>query len=216
MAYYLAPGISYGKLAATTVVLDLCRDRYLRLGRDAAQVLDDLARGADIQADRPGLVPLLDARLLADAGAPIQPVISHLPELSALEMPVIAGRRVSTWRVLRAFYGVRLSLKRRGLAATITMLRSARSTTRYRLDSSEAAEIARHYAKIRQRLPGARACVPEAFTLSVVLTGLGIAHDVVFGVSLTPFAAHAWAQTDDHILTDRADPVRAFRPVFRL
>jgi hypothetical protein len=43
-----------------------------------------------------------------------------------------------------------------------------------------------------------------------------VSHNVAFGVSLAPFAAHAWAQTNLHVLSDRADPVRAFHPVFVL
>jgi hypothetical protein len=219
MTLFLASGISYGKLSDATVVLDLRRDRYFRLGTCAAEALDALERRDPFfETMRRGLTALIDAGLVTDdaAARPVAPVGVKRPTISALEELRTSDARLSLLSITLFHCAVRMSLAFGGLARTVDWLRRKRAETIFRDDPLSAVAIAQSYARVRQLLPGKRACVPESFTLALLLMRKGVAHDVVFGVSLTPFAAHAWTQCETHILSDRADPVRAFHPVFVL
>lgn len=218
MIYCLGNSISYAMVEGATIVLDLNRDRYLRLGREAASALDALARGAHVDPENTqGLDVLLRSNIIADApGLPIAPVAVAQPVSNALEAAECPSPRLGLMTIALAGLTIRRSLARRGLAVTLARLQQARAQAELRNDECQAVGIAQRYARGRRLLPGSRGCVPESLALSVLLTKRGIAHDVVFGVSLAPFAAHAWTQTAQHVLNDRGDPLHAFHPVFRL
>lgn len=217
-AMRLAPGISYASIDGVTVVLDLNRDRYLRLGRDAAIALDALAAGIEQgEGHARGIPALLSSGIIArnDGGA-IAPACLKRPGDSALEVAVSGAKDVGLAEIAFTSFRVRRLLSRKGLAATVEFIRRGRRRSDLCDDEPRAVGLAQRYAAVRRMLPGKPACLADAFTVSMLLTRRGVLHDVGFGVSLAPFAAHAWAQTDRHILSDRADPVRAFSPVFRL
>ena len=218
MAFFLKNGVSYGRTPEATVVLDLRRDRYFRLGIGAAAALAKLERDLTVaDCDFAGLAALVDAGLIDDIpGAPISAVSPTRPDLSALEVLPVLGSEIGLARIAFANFRVRHFLKRRGLAATVEWLRAMRASASLSDDPNAAVAIAQRYSRLRRAIPGKPVCVPEACTLALLLIAERIAHDVVFGVSLTPFAAHAWTQCDSHILSDRADPIRAFHPVFVL
>lgn len=218
MTFYLANGVSYGRVPEVTVVLDLRRDRYFRLGTGAAAALARLEGSPSVtDSDFAGLAALVDAGLIDDMpGAPISPASPTRPGLSALEVLPLSRSKLGLARISFANFRIRRSLRRRGLCATVEWLRAMRSSTSLRDDPDAAVAVAQRYSRVRRAIPGKPVCVPEAFTLAMLLIAEGIAHDVVFGVSLTPFAAHAWTQCGSHILSDRAEPVRTFHPVFVL
>ena len=58
--------------------------------------------------------------------------------------------------------------------------------------------------------------VADSLALAQALWCRGIAADVFFGVRLNPFAAHAWVQQDNLLLSDPLNIVADYRPVFRL
>ena len=67
MTYALAPGVSFGSDAETTIVLDLYRDRYSRLGPGVAQALAAIAAGNPLtESTRSCASALVDAGLLVD------------------------------------------------------------------------------------------------------------------------------------------------------
>lgn len=76
--------------------------------------------------------------------------------------------------------------------------------------------IARGYDKARVLVPAKRLCVPDSLALAQALWRRRIAADVYFGVRLHPFAAHAWVQLDNLLLSDPLNIVADYTPVFRL
>ena len=65
-----------------------------------------------------------------------------------------------------------------------------------------------------QRLWTARdRCLPRSLALAHALRAAGEQADVVLGVMLHPFAAHAWVQSGDAALNDAYDHVTLFTPI---
>ena len=56
-------------------------------------------------------------------------------------------------------------------------------------------------------------CLPRALAIAHALRAFGGVADVVLGVTLHPFAAHAWVQEGDTVLSDAIDQVRLFTPI---
>lgn len=56
-------------------------------------------------------------------------------------------------------------------------------------------------------------CLPRSLALTYALRKAGSNADLVLGVSLNPFAAHAWVQEGDVVLNDALDHVLLFTPI---
>jgi hypothetical protein len=59
-------------------------------------------------------------------------------------------------------------------------------------------------------------CLPRSIAVARRLAKLGIAADLVNGVSLYPFAAHSWVQCGTALVNDRPDGVRHFMPILSI
>lgn len=216
----LAPGISFGVIDGTAVVLDLFADRYRRLGPGATRTLVHLAEGREPgPGDDKPVAALVEAGILARGagGSPVAPVALETPLPSALDDgPADMSPSHDFIRSVPSVLAVALSLKSKGFVATIDATRRYRASRAVLDRSDQATECARRFARDRAFLPFDRSCVPYALALSRVLSKGRLTHDVVFGASLTPFRAHAWVQTQTHILSDHSDTIVGLVPVFRL
>ncbi len=203
------------------IILDLDADRYFRLqGADADMI-------ADLAHSRPAISTMaqLAAKgiVVAGPGPAIELVSAPQPRTSAIED---SGDRLSIGVAEVASKRVRaaVSLRVRGLSATVRRLRGERSRKgpAFSVDgrsadaASDADQIARGYAAARLHLPLARLCVPDSVALLRCLWRRGVDADLFFGVRLDPFAAHAWIQRGDRILSDSVGIVSEYRAVFRL
>lgn len=219
MKYHLPAHVSFGLVGPHAIVLDLALDRYFLLDPMAAAVLAALGTcegecspSADVQAlVRRGFVQ-------PGAGPPVRPV-----EATSLQESALESRRSDGTLPLRHAFFLRIhvgfALRWRGLAATIDRLRRLRMRLGkgdFRRCPDEAGYIARGYCKARILVPAKRLCVPDSLALGQALWRRGIAADIYFGVRLNPFAAHAWVQQSDLVLSDPLNIVADYSPVFRL
>jgi hypothetical protein len=62
--------------------------------------------------------------------------------------------------------------------------------------------------------PGAR-CLPQAVAIARLLRGQGEPVTLVIAVRRFPFAAHAWVECNERVLTDRQDVRLEFIPLLR-
>lgn len=216
MSYHLPAHISFGLIGERVVVLDAAVDRYYLLAGPEADLLagvEGLAANA-VRVDR-----LADRGWLArGTGLAIEPVKAEERTSSAVER---LGRvaAVSAWEVGRHRLEASLSLRFRGLSATIAHWRRLRArAARSGLAGSpgDTGDLARGYAHARLYVPARRRCVPDSLGLMRSLWARGDDADLYFGVRLAPFAAHCWVQRGDLLLSDPLDIVREFTPVFRL
>lgn len=214
MDYHLRDHMSFGAVGTHIVLLDLAADRYFRLrGAEAA-----LLTGTGRHALDPATLETLTAKgiLHSGPGPAIEPVVAPAAMASALETPG-PDARVGLAEVARERIGAACSLRRRGLRATIVHWRALKSkVARRAVGGDEAVAIARGYASARMLLPAARLCVPDSLALLRCLWTRGAGGDLFFGVRLDPFAAHAWVQHGETILSDSLGTVSEYRAVFRL
>lgn len=194
------------------IALDCAGDRYFELSVPLVRALDALAGGQD--AAHPLVQRLLATGVLADPGAPIAP--PSIPEASdsALEVTRCAeSHGCSTWQMAAAVIGARRDLNRQGLAATLARRRRRGGTRLLAHDPEKAASLARGFDARRSLLPLRRLCLGDSLAISALLHRGGLAHDLVLGVRVAPFRAHAWVQLGTTVLNDRLDAVRGLVPI---
>ncbi len=219
MSYCLPDHVSFGFVGERAVLLDLDADRYLLLGRAEAATLGALGTPGASAPSATILGRLIDRGLIRRGCGGITPIIADVPRSSALEANDTRGKlRISEVGIFRLGAGV--SLRWRGLAATIARTRLIRARYAPRLDGKasddDAAFAARGYAAARTYVPAAQRCVPDSLALARALWRRGIGADLYFGVRLDPFSAHSWVQRGDLLLSDGLGRVTDHVPVFRL
>jgi hypothetical protein len=219
MGFQLAPSLSFGLIDDGAVVLDLVQDRYRRLGPTLTQALTSLGNAASERDMHAFLAKLVAARILVEVPVSHRavPVTIARPALSAIETSISTlSRRPGRGQVIGALIRARAELATLGLARTVARARASRLATRLAPAPETAVDVAQTFGHHQILSPLARSCVPNALALSRLLGSENIAHDLIFGVRLAPFTAHAWVQTDTHILSDTVGFARVHLPVFRL
>ncbi|WP_374394887.1 lasso peptide biosynthesis B2 protein [Sphingopyxis sp.] len=183
-----------------------------------ADALAALSSAAGPAGANPSVDRLTARKIIAVGPGPaIAPISAPAPAASALEL---AGRAepASALEIARYRAEASIRLRLQGLGPTIAHWRNLRS--RYRLQTAdglpEPGAFARGYAAARVHLPWRRLCVPDSLALARFLWARGIAGDLLFGVRLDPFAAHAWVQFGELVLSDNVNVVADYTPVFRL
>lgn len=200
------------------MLLDLHADRYLMLRGAEAGALEALGSN-DREGSAEAALERLAARgiLRRGPGAAVAPVGVPPPASSALELAG-PGEAASALEIARYRAEASLRLRWQGLGSTIARWRALKVRSLRAADAPgpDPAAIARGYAAARIRLPWRRLCVPDSLALARFLWIRGIESDVLFGVRLDPFAAHAWVQHGDLLLSDTINVVADYTPVFRL
>ncbi len=220
MTFTLAPQISFGFVGPDAVVLDLRADRYLRLGRDDADMLRGLAAGDRMEP--PAAAPDRLCRtgiLIAGSGA-VVPVRAAAIASSAVEATSLSNspKEPGLVEVLASRASAARWLEVAGLSRTVGRWRKLRS----RAGSFEAHErsslvdLARGFQRRLRYYPARRRCVQDSLALMRCLWRRNLDADLYFGVRLDPFAAHCWVQSNDLLLSDPAASVAEFAPVFQL
>jgi hypothetical protein len=219
MGFQLAPTLSFGLMDDGAVVLDLAHDRYRRLTPALTLALMSLGVAKAERDLHPFLVKLVAAGILVEA--PVSrcavPVMIERTTSSAIETDTRAASRTpGRGLVIGALLRARAELAALGLARTVARARAYRLTTPLAPAPETAVAFAQTFGRHQILSPLARSCVPNALALSRLLGSANIAHDLIFGVRLAPFTAHAWVQTDTHILSDTVGFASVHLPVFRL
>ncbi len=219
MDHHLPPHIRFAFLGGGAVLLDIEADRYLMLRGAEVGVLEALGAGLTTAAIEPALGRLSRRRLIGDGPGPsIAPISAPIATSSALEL---AGpsQRAGALEIARYRLDAALRLRLRGLGQTIAQWRRLKNnllTAETMVDRRHACAVARGYAAARVQLPWRRLCVPDSLALARYLWQRGIPGQVYFGVRLDPFAAHAWVQHNEMVLSDNVNVVADYTPVFRL
>ncbi|WP_343517792.1 lasso peptide biosynthesis B2 protein [Sphingomonas sp.] len=217
--YRLAPQISFCDAGGRYVFLDLDADRYFCLEPEAEQAFARLMAG---RSPAPADHKRLDV-LEEDGGLLVRTSTSELPEpvclpvaeQSLFDAPVPVSTREIAMAAL-ALLRARRALRARPLGKLVSELRLAKHSAKA-LDRPIAhARLASIAASFRRAalLAGA---LDQCLALSLAMTrralSQGIVVELVLGVKLRPFQAHAWVQSQDQILSDRVDRVAPFTPI---
>ncbi|ESQ79308.1 lasso peptide biosynthesis B2 protein [Asticcacaulis sp. YBE204] len=208
----LPPHISACRIAGRSLILDLRTNRYLALPPD----LD-----TSFQAVFDGLTPSeRDAERLCLLGLTVRRKTETPPRLTTYPAPRadldLAGVTPTLSSVLDAIASqVRAThaLKRRGLEAAILRLhqvkraRNPKGGHRVLCEFAASAQLSGRFIDRHNR------CLENSLAFTTRCRRQGLAADLILGVKMGPFAAHAWVQSGETVLNDRLDQVRHFTPI---
>lgn len=213
--FRIGPGISHRSFAGCAILLDTRRDRYWKVDAGTAFALDWIAGRRPGPVD-PGYFDKLEQSGLAERQSPNEPVI-HPPIPAAPQESAIEGtaprRRfdlAEAIEVAHLAFAARRALRRHSLTSILADVERSR---RSKASGSDAADLARRFARYRQFVPLARQCLPDTLAFLRFAGRRGCFPTLVFGVEAWPFAAHCWAQSGDVVLNDALDHARAFSPI---
>lgn len=215
MAIGLRPGLSFCEASGHLVFLDIDADRYFGLAPPAE------ARFRSLLGDAEGVSGLIDEFLacgiLVDgqAAEPLAPATApEVPAASLLEQPSKRASRRLVAVALRELLRARAQLRFAGFAATLRAL--ARGKARPQSQASDPALIeasAAAFAHCALLLRSHDQCLARSVALARWLAAHGGAADLVLGVRVRPFAAHAWVQSGDRLLNETCDGIRGYTPI---
>lgn len=216
MAYALREGISYCEVEGRLIFLDLAHDRYFCLSPPVEAAFRRMARGDNSHEDA-GLV--MRSGLVVDtAGERLGPCIppAHCTH-SLFDVGSPAATIGSVAIMLFAFWRTSVQLRLRGLDAAIQ--RHARAKARMMTTPAPATALEATAAAARacMRIVSLHErCLPASLALATRLASLGVPADLVLGVRLSPFKAHAWVQSDTTLINERLEIARLFTPILVL
>lgn len=219
MGYDLTNGLSYCFVDGRAVFLDQRHNRYFASTPASADALSRIVAGDVLSAvDEAELAALVDARVIRPRDQPgLTPPPTHynLPTRTVpaidLPAPVNCGLSVFSTRI-----AVTLALRLLPLHLNLSGLASRKRRCAHRSlapGGAPSPTLIHGFLGTRQLLSMSNKCLPTSLALCHFLLSHGYETDVVIGVRLRPFAAHAWVQRGEMLLSDVLDNVRPFTPI---
>ena len=213
----LRPGISFGRVQGDLVFLDIERDRYFALRGEAARLFDACCEATSGDLDPTARAQLLATGLMEEAVKCVRPAPANadIPLASLFELP---GQRtrpsfLAVLEIACRLVPIRRALARTGVARRVRRIESMKAGLRPAHGRADLLKLARRFNAARPLVPVTRNCLSDSLACLEFLLSRRACADLVFGVKLSPFAAHAWVQTDDLILNDHVDYVSEYTPV---
>lgn len=221
MAYALRAHLAYAIVSRWTVFLDITADRYVCLGSGTGRALAKIASAENLAPpEQEALQPLLDAGFLrTDA---LQTAVRRPPSIAfRSSLAGVMSAPFTRREMLAALYQMarqRYAAKTSSLHEMIDGFATRKALCRTRKDDEHQRAIrsATAFDRMSLLLGAHDRCLARSFALARHLTARDVACDLVFGVSMDPFAAHCWIQHDGVILNDHLDHVQTFTPILVL
>jgi len=210
----LEPHVSFGWCGERPVFLDLRRDRYFALPRDAEDGFRTLAEGEFLDPSSEVGAALLGTGLFAQSATPCRPEPAQTERLTSDPVPTGRAGPIVTTGIWLSLLRIRRSLRTRPFVLVLEARRRREPAGSQDLDRLR--ELAGTFLAARCLVPIKPKCLPDSLALRDWLAARAGAPELVFGVKLHPFAAHCWVQWRGSVLNDAPDRVREFTPVFVL
>jgi len=134
-------------------------------------------------------------------------------ELSSLEDAPGRAFGIRCAELLARHVLARIELRRGGFAASLEHIRRRKENQPVRNNSPvlhrevEAVRHCRAVLDLREK------CLVHSIAVMHAMIGAGALPDLVLGIRLFPFEAHAWVEWQGSVVNDHADVVRAFTPI---
>jgi len=200
-------------------LLDLKADRYFCLPLTADIAFQKLASGQHMDgADLEALEPFVRNGLLQDGPdgvtEPRRPPLVA-PISSAVDAVSSHGGILPMVEAVAIRLRASKSLKRRSLHAVITDIRQRKATSasETRLSYDMIGPSLAAFLQTRRLMPTHDRCLPWSIAMADYLSRRRCFPDLVIGVKMKPFAAHAWVQLEGRVLSDRLDEVLPYTPI---
>jgi hypothetical protein len=207
--------LSFCFVGGRTVVLDLKRDRYFGVGPEQTRLL----RGALESRDELGLAnQLIELRLVPEATRHEAFVVLSPCPVRRSAHEDHHGRTGATFldatEVIALIVATWAALKFRPLIDVVRNVERRRRKLPGDIDNGSSAQAAtRRFLAVRGLAPIEPICLLDSLALVAYLARRGIASDLVLGVDLEPFEAHAWVQHGDCALNETAHRAAMLTPI---
>ena len=214
---YAAPHFHYCVIDGRIVGLDLRAARYFFVRGASADALLRLEAVRDGESRLPDGEALRDLLKLgyvtyeSSGGRPLRSCASALAT-SRIEWPRLRPRGSDTLLLLWRLAATRVRIATGSLSYVMRPIKKRVSQTQLR-DIQTLKEHLGRFIASRPLIPLARSCLLDSVALYLFLDDARV--DLVFGVAVTPFAAHCWLEWDGHLLNDELDYVHRFTPIMR-
>lgn len=223
MTYRLQDNVSFCRVDDHLVFLDMRHDRYFRLSATMERAFLACIENRRELGSPPRV--LIDRNIITDAPQVSPRVFTETiarPTRSALER-TLRSKRLSIamlLEVLTIIPSIRLQLATRNLSKILTTLTAYRRDRAARQPDviTEAQEehlskIATAFWRARVYVPIKPRCLLDSLAMTKLLAKRGTHARIVFGVTSDPFAAHAWVQVGDLVLTDTVGHATSHTPI---
>jgi hypothetical protein len=198
------------------VFLDLRKDRYFCLPKraeDAFQSALDSASEIDLEALR----PLMSAGALVRTESPARLLLLTSSEPASTSLPRAQSLQTSPLHLALALH----SHLEAGLALKFFPLKKVVADIRFRSAHHGSAqraaidlsELVAGFSATKRLIPAKDQCLSYAIALIFYLRHFRLYPNLVLGVRMNPFAAHAWVQSDGVVLNDDLETVRLYTPI---
>jgi hypothetical protein len=210
----LEPHVSFGWCGEHPVFLDLRRDRYFALPREAEDGFRILAEGGSLDPLSEIGSALLVTGLFARSETPGRPEPARSEGLVGEAAPTGRANPIVAAGIWLSLLRIHRSLRKRPFALILETRRKNEPPDQ--LDVEQLRDFAGVFRSARCLVPVKPKCLPDSLAMRDWLSARVGAPELVFGVKLHPFAAHCWIQWQGTVLNDAPDRVREFAPVFVL
>ncbi|CAL4869358.1 hypothetical protein MMA231_03650 (plasmid) [Asticcacaulis sp. MM231] len=207
----------YGCVAnGRVVVLDLAADRYFALPTATDAAVQDWFNGKGL--DPATTSKLMTAGLIvqSEAGAPRQQVALAPARSSRLPQQSASLSLLPPLFPVFAQIQARHDLKHRPLNDIISDIRQhkcRKASHAPPVDGDTLSHITLRYLASRRFISGQNECLRWSIAMVRYLSAYGYYPNLVLGVRMMPFGAHAWVQDGDTLLNDTVEQVSAYTPI---
>lgn len=216
----LRRGVSFCEASGHLVFLDIEADRYFGLADGAESAFRGLLQPQAQNAAGRAVDMFLECRLLVAApdALPIRPCPDLIaPSTSLLDRPLPRPSPSAVFRALVAIIAARRALRLRGLASTLKAVAAQKACAPK--GASDPARIQSEAAAFQHCSLLVRShdqCLARSLALVRRLAAQRERANLVIGVRVRPFSAHAWVQKDDLLLNESCDAVRGYTSILIL
>lgn len=230
--YYLSSNMYVCVTEGQVVILDLRRDKYLSLDKDASMLLrahvEDLSSGegllqTGLEAGPSEVLSRLAVNGILSTAMPPRAATDDRHQLLPPSGEIVPRppfrEHVSAHHAARYVASVisaKTALRMRTLHGIVLRERCrtiAPSAAGRTFDPVRAALLCSVYSRLRVIATGPRQCLFDSLALKLFLAKYGLFPEWIFGVRLHPFAAHCWLQHGEMLVNDSLDFVRRFTPI---
>ncbi|WP_084455981.1 lasso peptide biosynthesis B2 protein [Novosphingobium rosa] len=222
--YRVASGVHLARFEKATIALNLKVDRYVMI---AGGLHADLHHALDGHTDRcssSGSVIKLVSQGILQTDDQSEGKAVNTAVLCERSLLVDIPSTLPTWRclgILVSLLAAMIDVRRRPLAEIVSELEVLKSHVREcpatKHHRTAHLSLVAASMKLADLIFGTtRWCLPRSICAMRILLKRGLRPSLVMGVMERPFAAHSWVEMGDYVVTDAADRVRPFKPIFVL
>lgn len=219
MCLYMRPDVLWCEANHRIALMDLNAQRYFTLAPDAEAAFRRLVTGTTQQiGDEALLAPVLAKDIT-------NPSLADFDLTPASNFPQVSGSAIDgpghpavlpTASALLHRLATTHQLRRTHFQDMVRRLYAQKQSGRHRMPTKPMLDLSDAVASFlmtSKLVKTHNRCLEHSIAMFRFLASQGYFPNVVIGVKLTPWAAHAWVQDGEVVLNDTVDRVRPYTPI---